>query len=112
MTRTLWSLPASVALSTIILLIVAAPAAAMNCSDWTRLGPDQKGIAVDRMIQDAIAGNRGRQYDVSRGEIERCLYRSSRNIEYAFDDACADSQTAGMGALRRIFKDYIWSCVG
>ena len=33
------------------------------------------------------------------------------NREYDFDDACADSRTAGMQALNNVFKDYLWSCV-
>lgn len=63
------------------------------------------------MISGAISGNGGRQYQVNRGQIERCLLRSVENIGYDFDDACADSSTAGMQALNNIFKNYIWSCV-
>ena len=63
------------------------------------------------MIRSAISGQGGRQYRINRGALERCLYGQARNIELDFDDACADSRTASMQALNRIFKDYIWSCV-
>ena len=54
----------------------------------------------------------GRQYQVDRGAVARCLQGNARSIEYDFDGACADSRTAGMQALNRIFKEYIWSCAG
>ncbi len=63
------------------------------------------------MIRSAMAGQGGRSYGVNRGAIERCLYGQSRNIEYDFDDACANSRTASMQALNTIFKNYIWTCV-
>jgi len=89
----------------------ALPALAISCSNWSRLAPDQKQQAIDDMIQSAITGQRGRQYQVNRRAIERCLYGQASNIELDFDDACADSRTASMQALNRIFKEYIWSCV-
>ncbi len=88
-----------------------SPASAMTCRDWNRLADGQKASAIDGMIQDAIASQRGRSYGVNRGAIGRCLDASSRNIQYDFDDACANSRTASMQALNNIFKSYIWSCV-
>ena len=76
------------------------------------MGPDQKSATIDRMIQGAVSGSGGRQYRVDRGAVGRCLDGYARSIEYDFDGARADSRTASMQALNRIFKDYIWSCAG
>ena len=92
-------------------LLLAEPALAMSCSDWERLGSQQRSAAVDDMIQSAVSGSGGRSYRVDREEIARCLAASSRDIEYAFDGACSDPRTAGMNAIRTTFKDFIWSCV-
>ncbi len=92
--------------------LLAAPALATTCTQWQRLGSDQKAAAVDGMIQSAIAGSGGRSYQVNRGAIERCLQSHSRSIEYAFDDVCSDPRTASMNAIRTTFKSYIWSCAG
>lgn len=92
-------------------LLWTAPASAMGCRDWSRLGYDQKPGVINGMIQDAISGQKGRSYHVNRNAIARCLQSRARDIEYEFDDACASSRTSGMQALNHIFKDYIWSCV-
>jgi hypothetical protein len=88
------------------------PGLAVNCNGWNRMGPDQKSATIDRMIRSAISGSRGRQYQVDRGSIARCLESKARSIEYDFDGACSDARTASMQALNHIFKDYIWSCAG
>jgi hypothetical protein len=92
-------------------LLWAAPAGAIGCRDWDRASPARKTALVENMIGSAISGNKGREYQVNRGQIERCLQRSAQNIGYEFDDACADSRSAGMQALNNIFKHYVWSCV-
>jgi len=92
-------------------LLWAAPAGATSCRDWGRASPAMKTAIVENMIHSAISGNRGRQYQVNRGQIERCLQGSIQNIGYDFDDACANGRSAGMQALNNIFKGYIWSCV-
>ena len=89
---------------------LAAPAQATTCRSWARMGPAEKSASIDRMISSAIGGSGGRQYSVDRGAVGRCLESKARSIEYDFDGACADSRSAGMQALNRIFKDYIWSC--
>ena len=95
----------------LLVVFASTPASAIKCSEWTRLAPYQKANTIDDMIRDAISGQGGRQYQVRRGGIERCLYSKALDIEYDFDDTCADSRTASMQALNRLFKDYIWSCV-
>jgi hypothetical protein len=99
-------------LVSLVLIFFAAPAAAIDCRTWERLGPGQKEAAVYDLIETAVSGSRGREYQVNRGAIERCLQRNARNIAYDFDDTCADSSRAGMQALNKLFKNYIWTCVG
>ena len=94
-----------------VTLLWVAPARATSCRDWNRASPAMKPALVENMIRSAISGNKGREYQVNRGQIERCLQRSAQNIGYDFDDACADGRSAGMQALNTIFKNYIWSCV-
>ena len=98
-------------LVSLALVLSATPAAAINCRTWERLGPSQKETAVYDLIETTVSGSRGRQYQVNRGAIERCLQRNARNIAYDFDDTCADSSRAGMQALNKRFKNYIWTCV-
>ncbi len=99
-------------LALLFLLLLAPPARAITCQQWGRLGPDQQAATIDRMIQSAIAGSRGRSYRVNRGAIGRCLASQAQSIAYDFDDVCSDPSTAGMRALDNTFKNYIWSCVG
>ena len=97
-------------LVSLVLIFFAAPAAAINCQAWERLGPGQKEAAVYDLIETTVSGSRGREYQVNRGAIKRCLQRSARNIAYGFDDTCADSGRAGMQALNTLFKRHIWNC--
>jgi hypothetical protein len=98
-------------LVSLALVLITTPAAAIDCRTWGRLGPDQKEAAVYDMIETTVSGSRGRQYQVNRGAIERCLQRSARNIVYDFDDTCANSRSAGRQALNTLFKNYVWTCV-
>jgi hypothetical protein len=98
-------------LVSLAVILSATPAAAIDCRTWGRLGPDQKEAAVYDLIETTVSGSRGRQYQVNRGAIERCLQRSARNIVYDFDDTCADSRRANKQALNTLFKNYVWSCV-
>jgi len=100
-----------VGLVSLALILFAAPAAAIDCRTWGRLGPGQKEAAVYDLIETTVSGSRGRQYQVNRGAIERCLQRNVNNITYDFDDTCADSSRAGRQALNSLFKNYVWSCV-
>ena len=98
-------------LVSLALLLTATPAAAIDCRTWGRLGPGQKEAVVYDLIETTVSGSRGRQYQVNRGAIERCLQRSASNIAYDFDDTCANSRSAGKQALNTLFKNYVWSCV-
>ena len=99
-------------LALLISPLLAPPALAITCTQWGRLGAQQKAVTIDRMIQSAISGSGGRSYQVNRAAIGRCLQSRSRSIEYAFDDVRSDSRTAGMNALNTTFKNYIWDCAG
>ena len=59
-TTTTTTISITIGLSALILLVVAGPAEAMRCRDWVRFGPDRKATAVEDMIQDSLASNRGR----------------------------------------------------
>ncbi len=98
-------------LVSVIASVWTSPASAMNCQKWNQLSDGQKPGVIDDMIQDAIASQRGRSYGVNRGAIGRCLSSSARDIQYDFDDTCANSRTASMQALNNIFKNHIWNCV-
>ena len=96
----------------LVTLFAAIPSHAISCRQWDRMGPDQKAASIDRMIDNAVAGSGGRQYQVDRGAVGRCMDGYAQSISYDFDGACADSRSAGMQALNKIFKDYIWTCAG
>ena len=102
---------AAALLTLALLFLPASPARAINCQDWGRLGPDQKLPTVHGMIQSAVAGSGGRSMQVNRAAVGRCVERHAQSIVYDFDDACSSGRTAGMQALNRIFKEYVWTCV-
>jgi hypothetical protein len=101
-----------IGLALALLLASFGPAQAMSCQSWDRLDDGRKRATIDQMIESAIAGEGGRSLSVNRGAIRRCMQNQSEDMLYAFDDTCADSRTASMQAINRIFKDFIWSCVG
>jgi hypothetical protein len=97
----------------VIVMLVIAPlsAQATGCREWNRMSESRKWDRIDRMIDDAISGQKGRSYQVNRGAIGRCLSDNSQNMFWDFDGLCADSSTAQMSAIRSRFKNYIWTCV-
>ena len=100
-----------VLVATIVLVIAPLPAQATGCREWNRLSESRKWDRIDRMIDDAISGQRGRSYQVNRNAIARCLESNSENMFMDFDDLCSDASTAQMTAIRTRFKNYIWTCV-
>ena len=93
-------------------LVALNSASTPSCDRWLRLDSAQKVATVDRMIAEALAGNRGRKYEVNREAIARCLRDRSVEIATAFDDVCSNSRSASMQAIREVFDTYVWSCVG
>jgi hypothetical protein len=111
MTNRLSTTATATALAIAVLATAAGPAFATNCQSWRRMTEDQRWDRIYRMIDDAVAGNRGRQYQVNRAAIARCLEREVESMYWNFEDTCADPRTARSQAIRRIFKNYIWTCV-
>ena len=97
----------------LLILASAAPVEArgIRCSTWDRLGPNQKSQEVSRLIDEIISSSRGRQFNVNRAAVQRCLERQSRNIQYEFDDICSEGRRANLQALDTALKHYVWSCV-
>jgi hypothetical protein len=104
------SLGAALLLS-LVALLIAAPAGATRCPTWVKMSPDEKSATIASMIDRAVAGSGGRNRQIDRAAVGRCMDDQSREIEFAFDNACSDSRSAGMQALNRTFKDFVWSCV-
>jgi hypothetical protein len=92
-------------------VLAASTASATSCQQWKRMSEDRRWDRIDRMIEDAITGQKGRSYHVDRGAIQRCLVSNSQNMFWDFDELCSDSRTGGMSAIRTRFKQYIWTCV-
>ena len=101
-----------VATSAASALLALNSAAAMSCDRWLRLDSVEKTATVERMIADALSGNRGRKYEVNREAIARCLRDRASEISLAFDDVCSSSRSAGMQAIREVCDTFVWSCVG
>lgn len=97
--------------ATIALVIAPLPAHATGCREWNRLSEAGKWDRIDRMIDDAISGQKGRSYQFNRNAVARCLKDNSENMLLDFDDLCSNASTAGMTAIRGRFKNYIWNCV-
>jgi len=93
-------------------VLAANSASAMSCRPWLRLNAGQKEASVHAMIDDALRSNRGRQYDINRGVIGRCLYANASQMAVDFDDVCSESRSADMQAIHKVFKTYVWSCAG
>ena len=93
----------------LLTLVLAAPAGAVTCRNWTRMDDAQRAATVERMIRSAVRSNTSQHYTGNHGAVERCLYNNARDIEYAFDDVCEDKRQ-GMQALNNTFNRYVWSC--
>ena len=98
-------------IAAMLLAIAPLSAHATGCREWNRLSESSKWDRIDRMIDDAVSGQRGRSYRVNRNAIARCLADNSEDMFWDFNDVCADPSTAQMSAIRSRFKNYIWTCV-
>jgi hypothetical protein len=102
----------AISLAVIFALLGAPAAQAIDCSTWSQLGPLQRRTTLDRMIRDAVAGSEERSYRIDRGTLGRCLRSSTRSIATDIRAACSESHSSRVQEPNRIFKSYIWSCVG
>ncbi len=105
------SIATALAVVVAVIATAAGPASATSCQNWRRMNDDQRYDRIYRMIDDAIAGNRGRQTQVNRAEIARCLEGEVESLFWKFDDTCSNPRTARSQAIRQIFKNAIWTCV-
>ncbi|MEE9607626.1 MAG: hypothetical protein V3U03_07780 [Myxococcota bacterium] len=92
-------------------MAVAAPAHAIRCRDWGRLGVEQREDALRSEFRQVMSSNRAKQFtSINKTRIERCLIRSMAAIEDDFDDACAEGLQKSMGVLDEILMNYVRSC--
>lgn len=92
------------------LALAPAPAGALTCQDWTRLGPDQQVPRIHELIEKVASQPNPEDIQVDRGALRRCLEASLGSIDDAFDDACAERLEAPLDALDRIFRGYVTTC--
>jgi hypothetical protein len=94
------------------LALAPAPAGAITCQDWTRLGSEQQVQRIRELIEKVASQPNPEGIEVDRGALRRCLEASVGSIDDAFDDACAEGLEAGLDALDRIFRSYVATCQG
>ncbi len=99
-------------LAVVLALLLAPTARAIDCNTWSQLGPLPRRALLDRMIRDAVAGLEERSYRIDRGSLSRCLESSARSIAADVGAACSEARSSRAQEPNRIFKSYIWSCVG
>jgi hypothetical protein len=118
-TRLAYLLPAMLRISGLILGIAlaltparapAAPAE-LRCSEWQRLGPEQKEARIGERISSVERSPELRQIRIERGELHRCLEAETDHIRDSLDDACAEGLEADLEALEWIFRDYVATCI-
>jgi hypothetical protein len=96
-------------------LLLASPAVAaadLSCSEWRRLGPEQKAASVQGMIEGHLGSNAGKRFtSENKAAMRRCLSDFAPRIVDDMDDVCSDVRTAGPGAIDDVFDRYLLSCV-
>ena len=93
-------------------VLSAAPAHAIECSRWSRLGDAGKTETLYRMIQARLAsGEFGDYTSVRHATVARCLEQAVPGIRQDFDSTCSQGLAADMEALDRIFEGYVASCI-
>ncbi len=94
----------------VLVLWIAAPAAAQDCTSWSRLAGPQREATVTQMIQARVQSENAKKYQVSKGAIERCMRAKTGAIAHDFDDACAQ-QTRPMNPLDAVLTKHVYDCV-
>jgi hypothetical protein len=96
--------------ATVGLFVLASPAYAIRCSEWTRMTPAMQQQRLTQMIRESPNHRslRGRQINATR--LQMCLDRSQRWIEADFHEACSRGQRESLQVLNNIFDQYIQSC--
>ena len=95
-----------------LVMAMTTTAGAIECKDWDRLPPEQKGPTVERLIDQRLNSNVAKRYtSANRVAIRKCAMRRVQDIQDEFDGTCAEGIEASMNALDEIFDRYFLSCV-
>ena len=86
-------------------------AAELRCSEWQRLGSEQKDARLGQRIAAVERSPELRQIRIDRGTLRRCLEGETDHIRDSLDDACADGLEVDLEELEWIFRDYVGTCV-
>ncbi len=99
------------ALSTSLLLLLAWPAAAIECQEWLRFTIEEKPIVVENLIDERLASNEAKKYPhANLATIRLCVLPYISRIIAEFDGTCAEGISKGLGALNEVFDKYFLSC--
>lgn len=107
-------MPARLAILTLTLLL-AHPAAALDCRTWNRLSPDEKTARIEGKIEGHLSSNESKMWtSESRPAIRRCLQEFLPRIIDDYDDACGQGKSTRPKAkdLDDLFDTYFLSCIG
>ncbi len=100
-----------IVLATSVLLLLAWPAAAIECQEWLRFTMEEKPIVVENLIDERLASNEAKKYPhANLVTIRLCLQPYVSRIVAEFDGTCAEGISKGMGALNEVFDRYFLSC--
>ena len=96
----------------IVGVLWARAAVADGCSNWMRLGDDDKYAKIDRMIEGHLNSNVGKRYTSENTvAMRRCLEGYVEDLRAEFDGACGPEVSSAMGIIDGIFDRYFLSCV-
>jgi len=94
------------------LLLVSAPATAIECDDWERVPPARQAETVEGLIESRLSSDEAQSYTSANPvRIRACLRPRVAGIVAEFDGACAEGMGASMNALDEIFDQYFTSCI-
>jgi hypothetical protein len=93
-------------------LLVASPATAIECDEWTRLAPASKPGAIQQLIEARLSSDEAQRYtSANHVNIRACMQPQVPRLVAQFDGVCAEGMSASMDALDEVFDQYFLSCV-
>ncbi len=93
-------------------LVLASPAHALRCKEWTPLVGQQRSEVLRREYQSILSSNKAKRWEVNISRMEQCLIRRESAIMVDFDEACRRGKKVRIDALDSILMEYVRSCVG
>ncbi len=57
-------------------LLLASPAHALRCREWTPLAGDQRSAVVRREVQAIVSSNKARGWEINMSRIKQCMVQS------------------------------------